>query len=251
MPKRASSRGARLRRSGSREELRRGTSVRRRSTAVLEAFVRPSYRGSTSRTSSSSVSSVNKKNKVGNIIERLEKAERINARLEVKEKEKKFKFSKPGCETQFKFNSKMKDLFGDDLKVELEKHFKEGLPEGIGGLVKEAGKEIDDQNLKLKVADEFGFKAMEEFGKEDLARDEKEEKKIKALRKEKKERQEKGKGHFARPWTARVGSKGFESKGFERRSWKDRGGMKCYSCLGLGHMAKDCVRSSSGKKSGK
>ena len=199
------------------------------------------------------MSSVNKKNKVGNIIERLEKAERINARLEVKEKEKKFKFSKPGCEKQFKFNSKMKDLFGDDLKVELEKHFKEGLPEGIGGLVKEAGKEIDDQNLKLKVADEFGFKAMEEFGKEDLARDEKEEKKIKALRKEKKEREEKGrgKGHVSRPWTARVGNKGFERDSVKRGSWKGRADMKCYSCLGLGHMARDCVRSSSGKRSGK
>ena len=54
-------------------------------------------------------------------------------------------------------------------------------------------KEIDDQNLKLKVADEFGFKAMEDFIKEDLARNEKEEK-IKALRKEKREREEKGGG---------------------------------------------------------
>ena len=179
-------------------------------------------------------------------MERLEKAERINARLEVKEKEKKFKFSKPGCETRFKFNSKMKDLFGDDLKVELEKHFKEGLPEGIGGLVKEAGKEIDDQNLKLKVADEFGFKAMEDFGKEDLARDEKEEKKIKALRKEKKEREEKVK--------TKVGNKVFERNFVKKGGWKEvrgRAGMKCYSCLGLGHMARDCVRSSSRKRSGK
>ena len=88
----------------------------------------------------------------------------------------------------------MKDRFGDDLKVELQKHFKEGLPEKVGGLVKEAEKEIDDQNLRLKIADEFGYKAMEDFIKEDLARDEKEEKKIKALRKEKKERGEKGRG---------------------------------------------------------
>ena len=223
---------------------------------MLEAFVRPSYRGSTSRTSSSSSSSLSKRNKVGSIMERLEKAERINAKLEVKEKEKKFKFSKPGCEKQFKFNSKMKDLFGEDLKVELEKHFKEGLPEGIGGLVKEAGKEIDDQNLRLKVADEFGFKAMEDFVKEDLARDEKEEKKIKALRKEKKEREEKvrGKGRVSRPWASRVGSKDFERDFVKKKSWKEVGGradMKCYSCQGVGHMARDCLRSSSGKRGGK
>jgi len=117
-------------------------------------------------------------------MERVEEAERLNAKLEVKEKEKKFKFSKTGCETQFKFNSKIKDLWGDELKVELKKHFKEGLPEKIEGLVKEAEKEIDDQNHKLKIADEFGFPALDDFTKEDLARDEKEEKKIKALKKD-------------------------------------------------------------------
>ena len=87
-------------------------------------------------------------------MERVEEAERLNAKLEVKEKEKKFKFSKTGCETQFKFNSKIKDLWGDELKVELKKHFKEGLPEKIEGLVKEAEKEIDDQNHKLKIAED-------------------------------------------------------------------------------------------------
>ena len=66
-------------------------------------------------------------------MERVEEAERVNVKLEVKGKEKKFKFSKAGCETQFKFNSKIKDLWGDELKVELKKHFKEGLPEKIEG----------------------------------------------------------------------------------------------------------------------
>ena len=135
--------------------------------------MRPSTGRSASRATSSSSSSLAKKIKMGNIMERLEKAERINAKLEVKGKEKKFKFSKSGCEKQFNFNSKIKDLFGDDLKVELEKHFKEGLSEKIGGLLKEAEKEIEDKNLRLKIADEFGYKAMEDFIKEDLARDEK------------------------------------------------------------------------------
>ena len=47
------------------------------------------------------------------------------------------------------------------MKVELQRHFKEGLPEKVGGLVKEAEKEIDDQNLRLKIADEFGYRAMD------------------------------------------------------------------------------------------
>ena len=80
------------------------------------------------------------------LMERVEEVERVNAKLEEKEKEKKFKFSKPGCETQFKFNTKIKDLWGDKLRVELKKHFKNGLPEKIEGLVKEGEKEIDDQN---------------------------------------------------------------------------------------------------------
>ena len=47
----------------------------------------------------------------------------------------------------------------------------------------------------MKIANEFGFKAVEEFTKEDLARDEKEEKKIKLLRKEKKEKEEKSRSY--------------------------------------------------------
>ena len=53
---------------------------------------------------------------------------------------------------------------------------------------------MDDQNHKMKIADEFGFKALDEFLKEELARNAKEEKKIKRHRKEKKEREEKFKG---------------------------------------------------------
>ena len=226
--------------------------------------MRPSARRSASevsrasRTTSSSSASLGKRIEVGNIVERLEKAERINAKLEVKEKEKKFKFAKLGCEKQFKFNSKMKDLFGEDLKVELEKHFKEGLPEGVGGLVKEAEKEIDDQNLRVKIADEFGYKAMEDFIKEDLARDEKEEKKIKALRKEKKEREEKFKGKGgrvfpSRAWGSRVGSRDFAERDFDKKkSWRlgvyAHKDTECYNCQGVGHMARDCVEPSSGRK---
>ena len=200
--------------------------------------MRPLYRGSTSRTGSASVSSASKNSKEVKILERLEKAERVNAKLQEKEKEKKFKFTKPACETQFEFNTKIKDLLGDDLKVELEKNFKHGVPEEIGGLVKELGKEIDDRNLELKIADEFGYKAGEEFGKEDLARNDKEEKKIKALRKEKRERQEKGKGHFTRSSNYKRFSDRFKSgKSSGKRMWKDVKDMKCYGCLGFGHMA--------------
>ena len=191
------------------------------------------------------------------LMERVEEVERVNAKLEVKEKEKKFKFSKSGCETKFKFNSKIKDLWGDELRVELKKHFKEGLPEKIEGLVKEGEKEIDDQNHKLKIADEFGFPALDDFTKEDLARDEKEEKKIKALKKDKKEKEEKswsrrGRGGYA---SGKGSFRGFSSRDrsfyggrSDKRtdSLRGKGKINCYNCQAVGHMARDCVKPSSG-----
>ena len=79
----------------------------------------------------------------------------------------------------------------------MKKHFKNGLPDRVEELIKKGEKEIDDQNHKLKIADEFGFRALEDFNKEDLARDEKEEKKLKGLRKEKKEKEEKSRARRA------------------------------------------------------
>ena len=70
----------------------------------------------------------------------------------------------------------------DKLRVELKKHIKEKIPDNVDKIVKEGQAKID-QNPKLKIADEFGFRALEDFGKEDLMWNEKEEKKIKRLRK--------------------------------------------------------------------
>ena len=94
---------------------------------------------------------------------------------------------------------------------------------------------------------------MEDFIKEDLARDEKEEKKIKALRKEKKEREEKFKGKGgrvfpSRAWGSRVRSRDFAE---EKKSWKGvdtHKDIECYNCQGVGHMARNCVKPSSGRR---
>ena len=165
------------------------------------------------------------------IMERLMRAEKFNDKLKVKEEDEKFKFSKPGCEKQFKFNIKMKDRFGVDLKTELERCFEKELPKGVESLVKEVEEEIDEQNVKLKIADKFGFEAMEDFNKEDLARNKEEEKKIKIFRKEKKDREQK------------TGKKTTSGWGRKFRGNYDR----CYSCWRLGHVAVDCTRKSSGR----
>ena len=54
------------------------------------------------------------------IAERLEEVERINAKLEKKEKDKDFKFTKTGCENQYKFNNKIKEVCGEKMRVEPE-----------------------------------------------------------------------------------------------------------------------------------
>ena len=167
------------------------------------------------------------------VMERLVKSEKFNVKMKVKvEEEEKFKFkSESGCEKQFKFNLKMKDRFVGDLKSELENCFDKVLPERVGSLVKKVEKVIDDQNLKLKIADEFGFDAMEEFGKESLARDKEEDRKLKVFRKEKKARGLKAGGGFA---------------GFRRRAPRGWGATwyvdRCFSCLEVGHLAPDCAR---------
>ena len=151
------------------------------------------------------------------IAERLEEVERINSKLEKKEKDKEFKITKIGCENQFKFNNKIKEISGEKMRVELKKHFKNGLPPKVEELIKEGEKEIDYENHKLKIANEFGFKAVEDFVKEDLARDDKEEKKIKRLRKEK-EREEKARGYRS----FRGGRGSFRSFGDGRQGFEAR-----------------------------
>ena len=119
------------------------------------------------------------------ILERLVKAERFGVKMKIKAEEvDKFGFkSESGCKKQFRFNLRLKNEFVGELKSELEDFFGK-VPEKIGSLIEEAEKVIDDRNLKLKIGEEFGMAAMEEFGEEDLARNEGERKKLKVFRKE-------------------------------------------------------------------
>ena len=120
------------------------------------------------------------------ILERLVKAERFGLKMKVKASEDdKFEFkSESGFEKQFKFNLKLRDRFVGDLKSELESCFGK-IPEKISSLMTEVEKVIEDRNLKLKIGEEFGIAAMEEFSEENLARNEGERKKLEVFRKEK------------------------------------------------------------------
>merc|ERR1712226_695605 len=105
-----------------------------------------------------------------------EKLERYEEKTRKKEKVK-FKWTKMGCEKQHDFNEEVKEVYSEKLRSELRRHFQGELPNKVEEIIKEGEKLIDDQNQKLKIADEFGSRALDEFVKEDLARNEKEEKK--------------------------------------------------------------------------
>ncbi len=156
------------------------------------------------------------------ILDRLGEIERVNTKLKKKD-EDKFTFTKKGCENQFKFNNKVKDIAIDRMRAELQKHFKT-LPLKIDELIKEGEKEIDDGNHKLKIANDYGFKAVEEFAKEDLARNDEEEKKIKRFRKEKKEREERMRGFRG----FRGGRSGFRGFGEGRQGYENRGSLSSF-----------------------
>ena len=129
--------------------MRRRTSLRPRRS--------PSPRQRRRRWSSSSPSEAKSDKRIGSRLEgRLEELDKFKEKTKKKEKDK-FKWSKPGCEKQFDFNIEVKEIVGDKLRVELKKHFKEKIPDKAEEIVKEGEVMIDDQNHKLKIADEFGF----------------------------------------------------------------------------------------------
>ena len=190
------------------------------------------------------------------IRQRLEEIERQNAKTKKKEEED-YTYSKKGCERQVKFNNKVKDIAIDQMRVELTKLLGV-LPDKISDLIKKGEKELDDGNHVLKVADKFGFKAAEEFVKEELARNAEEEKKIKRFRKELTERQGKMRNfRGARGGYGGYGRGGFGGFGGGRQGFKSRqftgadkdgsdksksSDVRCFNCQGFGHMARDCTK---------
>ena len=181
----------RRRRSPSQERMR-SASPRRRRRIVSTS--------SSSSSSSDDASAARTQLKINErLLERLEKLEKYEEKTRKKEKVK-FKWTKTGCEKQHDFNEEVKEVYSEKLRSELRWHFQGELPNKVEEIIKEGEKLIDDQNQKLKIADEFGFRALDEFVKEDLARNEKEEKKIKKLRKEKKEKEDKSKATRTRTY---------------------------------------------------
>ena len=157
-----------------------------RSSGSSRSVVGSSSRRAASRLVNKAVEDV----EMSMILERLVKAEQFELKMKVKaDEDDKFEFkSESGSKKQFKFNSRLKDGFVGDLKSELENCFGR-VPEKVSSLIKEVERVIDDRNLKLKIGEEFGMAAMEEFAEEDLARNKEEGKKLEVFRKEREARE--------------------------------------------------------------
>ena len=124
---RATGRSTPRRRSPGRSSSRRG--VRR--TSYRRSSSGSSWRESSGSSSSSRFARMREAFEMQKIAERLEEVERVNAKLEKKAKDKDYKFTKVGCENQFKFNNKIKEICAEKMRVELKKHFKDGLPQKV------------------------------------------------------------------------------------------------------------------------
>ena len=149
---------------------------------------------------------------IGTLAKKLKEQEREIRRMQQKEKEKKHVFKKNGCEKQFLFNEEVRELLAEEMRTGLERYFENEVPEALEDIIKRGEDLIGERNHSIKIADELGWEAAEAFEKDDLARNDTEEKKLAKLRKEKKER---GQGRFRQKFRS-----GFVRKGSER---SDRG----------------------------
>ena len=113
---------------------------------------------------------------------------------------------------------------------------------------------LNERTHLLKIADKYGWESAKEFVSEDLARDEKEEKKLQKIRKEQKERL--NQGRFKRGAGQRYGGGNRSPERYgggsiafghqDRREYDktpDRSNGKekaCYNCDKTGNFAREC-----------
>ena len=108
--------------------------------------------------------------------------EDMKKKLQKMADEKKRKdWSNTGIRKQAEWVIKVRD-HQEELRARLQAEFGE-FSGSLNELVKEGEKLVHDRIHLLRIADRFGWEGANDFMEEELARDEKEEKKLKAIRK--------------------------------------------------------------------
>jgi hypothetical protein len=170
--------------------------------------------------------------------------ERKVQRLE-RENEEKYSWKKEGIKHQANFNTGVQDWISEKLRTKLEDQFGGRIPSSLEETIKAGENQLKERKHLLKIADSYGWNAAKEFISEDLARDDKEEKKLQRIKKEWRDRQELGRvkrgsgGGYA---GAGRGGRGNGREEGERDRSRPRESRACYNCEVEGHLARDCTR---------
>jgi hypothetical protein len=153
------------------------------------------------------------------------------------------KWNKKGVEHQYNFNNKAIraiENIGSGMEDFFHDQFDASPPDSLEDLVQQGKKLLVDRNHELKIVDEFDWEALETWNGEELARNEKEEKKLISIRKQYKDKRATG----TKPDKDADSKKPFERRGRWQESNANTSGrrtnVQCNACSGYGHYARDC-----------
>ena len=153
---------------------------------------------------------------------------------EKKEKE----WSNNGIRKQAEWAMQVRDD-QEELRASLQAKLGDEFSGSLKELVKAGEKRVNDRIHLLRIADKFGWAGANDFVEEELARDEKEEKKLKSIRKEfeaKKEKKGQGSGKGKGNFLYKKQVENYE----DTRKPDNQGAKNCFECDRPGHLARDC-----------
>ena len=114
---------------------------------------------------------------------KLLEVETVKKRLEkIENKKKEKEWSNAGIKKQAEFATDIRE-YHEELNVRLEMEYGPA-SDSLRDFIKQGESKVHNRIHLLKVADKYGWAGATDFQEEELARDEKEEKKLKAIRKE-------------------------------------------------------------------
>ena len=104
----------------------------------------------------------------------------------------KYVWKKEGIRHQATFNSGLQEWISENLRTSLEDQFGGRIPSSLEETIKAGESKLNERTHLLKIADKYGWNSAKEFVSEDLAMDEKEDKKLQRIRKEHRDKQDLG-----------------------------------------------------------